>query len=83
MGQFIINHFLKQFKEETIQGMQPCTCGEPWSAVCNKMNKGFKKDYEPYQVMGPIYHISYTSFCFVVFFVVRRYRMHQLFPVVF
>ena len=51
---FIINHYLKQFNEETIQGKQQRTCGEPCSAVCKKMHGQYKKDYEPYQVMGPL-----------------------------
>ncbi|MGB5749372.1 MAG: aldehyde ferredoxin oxidoreductase C-terminal domain-containing protein, partial [Desulfobacterales bacterium] len=30
------------------------TCGEPCLAVCKKMHGEYKKDYEPYQVMGPL-----------------------------
>jgi len=52
--QFVTNHYLKQFNEETIQGKQQRTCGEPCSAVCKKMQGQYKKDYEPYQVMGPL-----------------------------
>lgn len=51
---FIVNHYLKQFNEETIQPKQQRTCGEPCAAVCKKMNNEFKKDYEPYQTMGPL-----------------------------
>jgi len=51
---FILNHYLKQFNEETIQAKQQRTCGEPCVAVCKKMNNEFKKDYEPYQAMGPL-----------------------------
>jgi len=51
---FIINHYLKQFNEETIETKQQRTCGEPCSAVCKKMLGEYKKDYEPYQVMGPL-----------------------------
>jgi len=51
---FIVNHYLKQFNEETIQKRQQKTCGEPCSAVCKKMNHKFKKDYEPYQTLGPL-----------------------------
>jgi len=51
---FIKNHYLKQFNEETIQPKQYKNCGEPCVAVCKKMNNHFKKDYEPYQVMGPL-----------------------------
>ena len=51
---FILNHYLKQFNEETIQTKQQRTCGEPCVAVCKKMYNEFKKDYEPYQAMGPL-----------------------------
>jgi glyceraldehyde-3-phosphate dehydrogenase (ferredoxin) len=50
----VVNHYLKQFNEETIAGKQQATCGEPCAAVCKKMRGGFKKDYEPYQTMGPL-----------------------------
>ena len=32
---------------------QQHTCGEPCAAVCKKMRGEFKKDYEPYETMGP------------------------------
>ncbi len=51
---FILDHYLKQFNEETIQTKQQKTCGEPCAAVCKKMNGKFKKDYEPYQTLGPL-----------------------------
>jgi len=51
---FILDHYLKQFNEETIQAKQQRTCGEPCVAVCKKMHNEFKKDYEPYQAMGPL-----------------------------
>jgi glyceraldehyde-3-phosphate dehydrogenase (ferredoxin) len=51
---FILNHYLRQFNEETIQPKLQHTCGEPCSAVCKKMRGEFKKDYEPYQTMGPL-----------------------------
>ncbi len=50
----VTDHYLKQFNEETIDGKQQRTCGEPCAAVCKKLNKEFKKDYEPYQTMGPL-----------------------------
>ena len=50
----IVNHYLKQFNEETIAAKQQHNCGEPCVAVCKKMNGEFKKDYEPYQTMGPL-----------------------------
>ena len=51
---YITNHYLRQFNEETITAKQQSTCGEPCAAVCKKMNGEFKKDYEPYQTMGPL-----------------------------
>jgi len=51
---FVLNHYLKQFNEETIQTKQQHTCGEPCAAVCKKMHGIYKKDYEPYQTMGPL-----------------------------
>ena len=51
---FIIDHYLRQFNEETIYPKQQHTCGEPCVALCKKMNNEFKKDYEPYQTMGPL-----------------------------
>lgn len=53
-NRFIVNHYLKQFNEETIKTKQQRTCGEPCVAVCKKMQAGYKKDYEPYQAMGPL-----------------------------
>ena len=50
----ILNHYLRQFNEETIQTKQQRTCGEPCAAVCKKMHGPYKKDYEPYQTMGPL-----------------------------
>jgi len=52
--QCIVGHYLKQFNEETIRTKQQHTCGEPCAAVCKKMREEFKKDYEPYQAMGPL-----------------------------
>jgi len=52
--QLIVNHYLKQFNEETIRKKQQANCGEPCVAVCKKMNGPYKKDYEPYQTMGPL-----------------------------
>ncbi len=52
--EWILEHYLKQFNEETIQPKQQATCGEPCMAVCKKLRDEFKKDYEPYQTMGPL-----------------------------
>ena len=49
----VLDHYLKQFNEETIAPKQQHTCGEPCAAVCKKMKDEFKKDYEPYETMGP------------------------------
>lgn len=51
---FIMGHYLKQFNEETIIPKQQKNCGEPCAAVCKKMQEEYKKDYEPYQTMGPL-----------------------------
>ena len=50
----VVDHYLKQFNEETIVPRRQHTCGEPCAAVCKKMKDEFKKDYEPYQAMGPL-----------------------------
>jgi glyceraldehyde-3-phosphate dehydrogenase (ferredoxin) len=52
--EFIVDHYLKQFNEESIAARQQATCGEPCVAVCKKLNNIYKKDYEPYQTMGPL-----------------------------
>ncbi|MBN1545879.1 MAG: hypothetical protein JW902_04390, partial [Syntrophaceae bacterium] len=54
LRRFVTDHYLKQFNEETIRTKQQHTCGEPCAAVCKKMNGIYKKDYEPYQTMGPL-----------------------------
>lgn len=51
---FIVKHYLAQFNQETIETKQQKTCGEPCAAVCKKLNGKYKKDYEPYQTMGPL-----------------------------
>jgi glyceraldehyde-3-phosphate dehydrogenase (ferredoxin) len=53
----VVGHYLKQFNEELKalpknQAMK--NCGEPCVALCKKMRGEFKKDYEPYQTMGPL-----------------------------
>jgi len=50
----VVEHYLKQFNEETIDLKMQSTCGEPCAAVCKKMRAEFKKDYEPYQTLGPL-----------------------------
>ena len=51
--QFIVNHYLKQFNEETIIPKNFNHCGEPCPVVCKKYLNEYKKDYEPYQTVGP------------------------------
>ena len=51
---FIVDHYLKQFNEEIIEPKNFNHCGEPCSVVCKKYNGKFKKDYEPYQALGPL-----------------------------
>lgn len=50
---FIRQHYLKQFNEETIQPKNFSHCGEPCSVACKKYLGIYKKDYEPYQALGP------------------------------
>jgi glyceraldehyde-3-phosphate dehydrogenase (ferredoxin) len=50
---FILNHYLKQFNEETIKTKKFQPCGEPCPVVCKKLFGEYKKDYEPYHVLGP------------------------------
>lgn len=53
-SRFILDHYLKQFNDETITPKQQKNCGEPCAALCKKLNGRYKKDYEPYQAMGPL-----------------------------
>jgi len=50
----IRDHYLKQFNAESIAPKNFHTCGEPCVAVCKKTNGIYKKDYEPYQTLGPL-----------------------------
>lgn len=50
---FILQHYLKQFNEETIATKSFQHCGEPCAVVCKKMKDQYKKDYEPYHALGP------------------------------
>ena len=49
----IRDHYLEQFNQETIAAKAFQHCGEPCPAVCKKMRDRYKKDYEPYQALGP------------------------------
>ena len=50
---FVLDHYLKQFNEETIATRSFQHCGEPCAVACKKMNGPYKKDYEPYHTLGP------------------------------
>lgn len=50
---FILNHYLDQFNRETIATKAFKDCGETCPVVCKKMHGNYKKDYEPYHVLGP------------------------------
>ena len=50
---FIVQHYLKQFNEEIIEPKNFAHCGEPCSVACKKYSGIYKKDYEPYQALGP------------------------------
>ncbi len=51
---YIAEHYLKQYNQEIIAPKKFYNCGEPCVAVCKKVDGEFKKDYEPYQTMGPL-----------------------------
>ena len=51
---FILSHYLKQFNDEIIQPKNFAHCGEPCSVACKKYDRIYKKDYEPYQALGPL-----------------------------
>jgi glyceraldehyde-3-phosphate dehydrogenase (ferredoxin) len=46
-------HYLKQFNEEIVEPRTFATCGEPCPLACKKLYHGHKKDYEPYEALGP------------------------------
>ncbi len=50
---FVRDHYLKQFNEEIIERRNFAHCGEPCSVACKKYDRVYKKDYEPYQALGP------------------------------
>ncbi len=50
---FIVDHYLKQYNEETIDTKSYDHCGEPCATACKKLNGKYKKDYEPYHALGP------------------------------
>lgn len=51
---FILDHYLKQFNQEIIEPKNFAHCGEPCSVACKKFDRVHKKDYEPYQALGPL-----------------------------
>ena len=51
---FILDHYLAQFNRETIEPKNFEHCGEPCGVACKKLHGKYKKDYEPYQALGPL-----------------------------
>jgi glyceraldehyde-3-phosphate dehydrogenase (ferredoxin) len=51
---FILDHYLRQFNEKIIEPKNFRHCGEPCAVACKKMYLHYKKDYEPYQALGPL-----------------------------
>ncbi|MBN1317923.1 MAG: hypothetical protein JXA42_20730 [Anaerolineales bacterium] len=49
----ILDHYLAQFNEQTIKPRNFSHCGEPCPVACKKLYRHYKKDYEPYQALGP------------------------------
>ncbi len=47
------DHYLKQFNEEIVEPRTFATCGEPCPLTCKKIYQEHKKDYEPYEALGP------------------------------
>jgi glycerol kinase len=50
---FILKHYLKQYNEEIIVPKNYSHCGEPCPVACKKYSGNYKKDYEPYEALGP------------------------------
>ena len=49
----ILDHYLAEFNEQTIKTKNFAHCGEPCAVACKKMHRHYKKDYEPYEALGP------------------------------
>ncbi len=52
-GAFVLDHYLRQYNEETIATKSFEHCGEPCAVACKKLHGPYKKDYEPYHALGP------------------------------
>lgn len=50
---YIEEHYLKQFNDEIIEPRNFDHCGEPCAVACKKFLGEYKKDYEPYEALGP------------------------------
>ena len=50
---FVREHYLRQFNEEIIEPKHFAHCGEPCGVACKKYDRIYKKDYEPYEALGP------------------------------
>ena len=51
--EYVKDHYLKQFNDETIKNKTWKTCGEPCPVTCKKVWDDYEKDYEPYEANGP------------------------------
>jgi glyceraldehyde-3-phosphate dehydrogenase (ferredoxin) len=51
--ELVHSHYLKQFNEEIVEPKTFATCGEPCPLTCKKIYHEHKKDYEPYEALGP------------------------------
>lgn len=52
-NRLVKDHYLKQFNDEIVKPKSFKNCGEPCPALCKKVYNKFKKDYEPYEALGP------------------------------
>lgn len=54
LSNWALRYFWKPFQDETILGRIWGSCGEPCPAVCKKVWRGTKIDYEPANAMGTL-----------------------------
>ena len=54
LSNWALKYFWKPFQEETILGRIWGSCGEPCPAVCKKVWRGTKIDYEPANALGTL-----------------------------
>ncbi len=54
LSNWALRYFWKPFQDETIRGRIWGSCGEPCPAVCKKVWRGTKIDYEPANALGTL-----------------------------